>query len=247
MVIRIDHITQYDRMGISIRNLKNLSVGNLPSAIDAIRIEAETSMHNYKKIIQKFEIIKDRNEYHISSLVNVPMRFKELSMKEDKPELKDNKIEIYKNIESIIRLQSHTIFFFSSSQDSVIKLSNYIKKLTSKTFNPVPISIGRQNMKKILKNYVSIDHIKFLREGDYGLKRVSFSGSNLLKDKMILSILSNEDYMILEMNGKFMHSSGSYNLYINKNGRIIIKDIEEIDLSDIQNLISTLEEIVLNK
>lgn len=247
MVIRIDRVFENRRLGITFLKLRDFSVSNLASSVDAIRLEMKAPLIGIKRrAIQQFDYIEERDEYHLSAIIDVPIKIKELVIEED--ELKTHeRVEYFaRNIEGIIQLKTATIILFSQSQREVRKFSKYIKEITLNGFKPVPIKFDSDGTRKIIKDFKEIYHLKVLKNDGRGVKSIRFDGENLLEDDIVSEILSDRNFGIAEIGGlRNLSFDSGLKCYLNNRGRVCIYGNQTtITTKNIYNLIQDIEKMV---
>jgi hypothetical protein len=247
MVIQIDRVFENRGLGITFLKLRDYSVSKLTSSVDGIRLEMKAPLVGIKRrAIQQFDYIEERDEYHISAIIDVPIKIKELFIEED--ELKTHeRVEYFaRNIEAIIQLKTATIILFSQSQREVRKFSKYIKEITLNGFKPVPIKFNSEGMRKMVKDFEIVHRIKISESGNQSVKSIRFDGQNLLDDDLVSEILSNGNFEIAEIGGIRPLSSDSYvKFYMNNRGRVCIYgDQNTITTKNIYNLIQDIEKMI---
>ena len=247
MVVRIDKVSENGRLGITFLKLRDFSVSNLASSADTIRLEMKAPLVGIKRrAIQQFDYIEARDEYHISAIIDVPVKIKELVIEGEELKINERVEYFARNIEGIIQLKTDTLILFSQSQREVRKFSKYIKEITLNGFKPVPTKVDSDGMRKIIKDFETIYHLKVLKNNGIDIKSIRFDGENLLEANLVSEILSNEIFEISEIGGIRPISSDNYvKFYINNRGRVgIYGDPSTITIENIYNLIRDVEDIL---
>jgi hypothetical protein len=247
MVIRIDRVFENRRLGISFLKLRDFSDSNLASSVDAIRLEMKAPLVGIKRrAIQQFDYIEERDEYHLSSIIDVPVKINELVIEAGELKTQERVEYFARNIEAISQLKTATIILFSQSQREVRKFNKYIKEITLKGFNPVPINFNPEGMRKMVKDFEIVHRLKISESGNQSVKSIRFDGQNLLDDNLVSEILSNRNFEIAEIGGIRPLSSDSYvKFYMNNRGRVCIYgDQTTITIKNIYNLIQDIEKII---
>lgn len=247
MGIRIDRVFEKRGLGITFLKLRDYSVSKLTSSVDAIRLEMKAPLVGIKRrAIQQFDYIEERDEYHISAIIDVPIKIKELVIEDEELKINERVEYFARNIEGIIQLKTATIILFSQSQREVRKFSRYIKEITLNGFKPVPIKFNSEGMRKMVKDFEIVHRLKISESGNQSVKSIRFDGQNLLDDDLVSEILSNGNFEIAEIGGIRPLSSDSYvKFYMNNRGRVCIYgDQNTITIKNIYNLIQDIEKMI---
>jgi len=251
MVVDLNRVVEKQRIGITFRTLKNYSVSKLSDSLESLNLESEAPIigATKRRAIEHFDLIKEENEYHISSMVTSPFKIKYPTIEAGVLKIKDRVEYNARYVEAIIRMQNNLMILFSQSQPEIIKFSKYIKEITLKGFNPTPLKFNKKIMKEILNHFIKINKLKILKNSGEGIKSIRFNGEDLLEDKYVSNILENEEFEIKEIGGEIPLSDNNLiNFYVNYRGRIVAKGGKEIlVLDNIYPIIKEIEKIYIKK
>lgn len=246
--LEIHEMFEARRLGISFLKLMDFSVGrDLEHAINAIQSEIDkTPLGVHRRIVQQFEHLKKERELHLSAIVEVPIKIKELVVDKKEVGIKE-RIEYYtRNIKAIIKLKENYIVFFAQSQNEVKELANYLRELTTMKFNPVRIKLAAENMRKVVQDFETLQQLKVnMKQPE--IKFVRFSGNDLFGSPIVREILSNEENEIIEIAGiKTLSPGDKVKIHLNNNGRLwIYANPDKIGVGDIYNLVKDFEKTFL--
>ena len=246
-MIEINRVFENHRLGMTFLAFRSFSLGNLERSLDAIRLEKTVPLVGVKKrVIQRFDYVKEKEECHISSVIDLPIKVKELIIEEGELKTKERVEYFARNIEAIIRLKMPSIITFSQSQREVRKFNKYIKEITLKGFNPVPIKFNPEGVRKRVKDFEIVHHLKISESGNQSVKSIRFDGQNLLGDDLVSEILSNGNFEIVEIGGiRPLSSDSNVKFYMNNRGRVCIYgDQNTITTKNIYNLIQDIEKMI---
>jgi hypothetical protein len=243
--LELKRIFENKRIGITIRELRNLSVSDIEDALSYIKEEFDSPVIDIeKKVIKEFSYNKERNEYFLFAIIDVPMKVKELVLEKGEYLIKDRYANFARNINVIIQLDSSNIIILSQSQREIQRFSKYLREITSGSFFPVSVKFKQENLHNIIREFDDVYHLKFSKNGNKSAL-ITFRGYDLLSDGLVTNILSNDDYSIHEIGGYLPLSSGDLlKSYLNYKGRMLIfSDPDKLKTDDLFILIKTLEKM----
>lgn len=189
-----------------------------------------------RRIIEQFEYIEEKDEYHISAIIDIPIKVREISILEGKISIQEREEYIAQNVYSIINLKRAQLIVFTSNQKSVSRFKKYLKEVSLKHFFPIQIEIDRASMSNIINKFQSVSHLKFLKKKQVvNIKSLKINGLNILADKLVMDMLSDTNFYISEIGGLLNLSSKlAFYAYINNHGRIRLRGkVSELKPNDL--------------
>jgi len=251
MPIRLHESFEGRRLGISFLKLSNFSIGrDLERAINSIQSAIDKPPVGVgRRIIQQFEYMKKDRELYLSVIVEVPIKIRELVVGGEEIEIKERTDYYTSKIQAIIRMEKNYIVIFAQNQKEVKEFTNYLRELTVMKLNPVSIQIAPEKVRKIVKEFETIQQLKITIKSADSISFIRFSGDDLLGSPIVREILSDEKNEISEIAGiKSLSYDNQIKLHLNNKGRLwIYKNPEEINTEDIYNLLRDFEKTSLGE
>lgn len=248
MSIVLDETFEDNRLGVSFLKLENFSMGDIERSINAIH----SAMNNpyvgtHKRIIKDFEYREKERELIISAILEVPLNVKELVVEGDKLKIKERTDYYTRKVQAIIRIDKGFIIILSQNVLGVREFSKYLREITVMKFNPVPIHINQDKMRKLINEFESIYNLKILMAADNPIKFIRFNGIDLIDSPDVQKIISDEENEITEIAGiESLSNEIQVKLQVNNRGRVsIYKNSGEIDGKDIYNWLRYIESRLL--
>lgn len=246
-MINLDRVLKNNRVGIKFLRLKNFSASNLESSLEAIKSEENPPLiENRKRAILSFEYNKEKEDYYISAIVDVPSKINEIFIENGIPRIKETRIDLLKNIEVIFRLKTLMFIVFSQGVRETRRLSKYIRKITLGEFYPVPVKLDQNKVHNLVDEFEEITHLKVSRNIDNKVKFITFHGEDLVADELVSKVISDHSCKIYEIGGIIPLSlDDSVKFYLNHRGRISIwGSLQTLNINNLYKLIENIEEKV---
>lgn len=242
----LKNIFNKNQLGLTILKLEDFYLDDLERNIKTIRAETKIpSVGIRHRVVKTIDYSDENNEYTITSIIDVPRKFKEMRLNKGKIEIKEREEMEAREIFSIIQLRPKTVIVFSKAQKEVRFFNNYLREVTLGGINPISIKFKNEKMKDFLRFYINVSHLKFFKLNKENIRTLTFKGMKLLEDQKIKDVLLDDIFELSEIGGSLpLPSDKISKIYFNASGRIrLTLDYKELNITDLYYLIEEFEKM----